>query len=315
MKYCSVCDREIRGSWCKHCHRFVKSYESGASLYGSDESRSMEDGERSFRPMGTKENTTKKRKKSAVFGISLSALLACTVPYLTDISDGVMIVFDKLKAEEEANRRYFEDEILISEEEREFYGNRMKRNTEILKLTPAESVIERENRVFYFKPEDIKRMGYACDGLHFELKFAEFEQWLDLNWTEDYEVEEDSSVYSNLRSIEGETERYRFATYRNYRSTGEFSVRIEYDTATEQLHEVYFKTKEAPMDTLLCHELIKKFDSLTRLKEETFAESLKDALDGGEEYASLYVSERVSVSFVKSDVGYCVVFCPVEREW
>lgn len=33
MKLCSVCDKKISGSWCKNCHRFVKTYQLPDGIY------------------------------------------------------------------------------------------------------------------------------------------------------------------------------------------------------------------------------------------------------------------------------------------
>lgn len=33
MKLCSVCDKKIEGSWCKNCHRFVKTYELSDGIH------------------------------------------------------------------------------------------------------------------------------------------------------------------------------------------------------------------------------------------------------------------------------------------
>ena len=320
MRLCRICDNKIEGSWCKHCHRFVKTYESNASIYESGERQSTEQGPGKVFRENTESSITGKAAKKVVNGavaggVGLVALFVCMGPYLPDVIDGVKLVSEKVMAEKEANQRYFEEEVLISEEERQFYLNRMNRNMKIYELTPAESIIEREHRVFYFHPEDIKRFGYACDNLHFELSIAEFEQWLGKNWTDTYQVEEDSSVYSNLRSIEGETEWYRFATYRYYRTEGEFYVQADYDTATEQLHEVYFETAGTLPDATLCHEMIKKLDPLTRLTEDAFAEAMKEAMNSEAEYTLLYASECVKVTFLRSEVGNVVVFSPVEREW
>lgn len=323
MKLCSICDNKIEGKWCKHCHRFVKTYESHASVYEPGERQnfvriSQEDADGNVKETVTGETTKTMVKKATkgvlAGGVSLVALLVCAGPYLPDIIDGVKLVSETMKAEKEANQRYFEEEVLISEEERQFYLNRMNRNVKIHELTPAESVIEREHRVFYFHPEDIKRFGYACDCLHFDFGIAELEQWLSENWTDTYRTEEDSSVYSNLRSIEGETERYRFATYRYYRGDGEFFVQAEYDTATEQLHEVYFETAETLPDAKLCHEMVKKFDPLITLTEEAFADDLQEAGSSEEEYTLLYTSECVKVTFLRCEAGNVVVFGPVERE-
>ncbi len=33
MKLCSVCDKKIEGTWCKNCHRFVKTYELSEGIH------------------------------------------------------------------------------------------------------------------------------------------------------------------------------------------------------------------------------------------------------------------------------------------
>ncbi len=315
MKLCTVCDRELKGRWCKNCRRFVKSYESNASIYEKEVQQKA--GEADVRSLDDRTQKTaegKKKKKAAFFGVGLSALLAGAGPFLSDFIDGIQIVSDRMKAEEEANRRYFEEEVMLSDEELEFHRNRFDRKLAIQKLTPADRVLERNHTVFYYHPEDIKELGYFCDEPHADLCLTTFEQWLSEQWKAVYEVTEDSSVYSNLCSAEGETIYFRFATYRDYRGAGDFSVRVDFDTATEQLHCVEFKTKGETPDILLCHNMLRKFDSLTRFTVEDFEVALKEALNRGE-YATLYESKSARVVFVTNNEGYAVMFYPVKKEW
>ena len=47
--------------------------------------------------------------------------------------------------------------------------------------------------------------------------------------------------------------------YRDYRDGSEFSLRVEFDTATEQLHSVYIRIKGTSADIGLYCGLLKKF--------------------------------------------------------
>ncbi len=315
MKLCNVCDREIKGRWCKNCRRFVTGYESNSSLYKREEQKKESaEAEQSSGGKHKNTDTNRKKKKTAFFGIGLSALVAGAGPFLPDMIDGLQIVSDRMKAEQEANQRYFEEEVLLSDEELEYHRNRFDRKLATQNLTPAEYRRDGEQWVYYYHPEEIKELGYACDEPHSDLCLAEFEEWLANRWTTEYDMTEDSSAYSNLCSVEGETLYFRFATYRDYQDTGDFSVRVEFDTGTEQLHCVEFKTKGEPLDITLCHDMLRKFDSVTRFTVEDFEDALKEAVNGGE-YASLYESKKARVVFVTSNEGYTVMFYPVKKEW
>lgn len=313
MRLCSVCDNKIEGKWCKHCHRFVKSYESSSSIYGQEE---ISNNERMAgnspvhasdnRPeRNVKGKTSNKKNKAAVYGLGLSAVLTCALPLLPDIIG----LFQASAERAEANREYL-DEITFSEEERKYYGDRMLRNSLILGIEPAESVIERDYRVFYFNPEDIKELGYPCDEKHFELQLTEFEQWLAEQWTDAYEYEEDSSIYSNLRSIQGENESYRFATYRDYRDGSEFSVQADFDTATEQLHSVYISVEGTSADIGLYCGLLKKFYPKSIWTEAEFTKALIEAVESGEEYVEFYSSKYAKIAYLKKDGGYSLGYTP-----
>ncbi len=313
MRLCSVCDNKIEGKWCKHCHRFVKSYECSSSRYGQDAERETPQATQSGEvcvsgaKTETKEtDTTIKKRKTAVVGISLSVLLTSVLPLVTDVFGLLKDASDRA----ETNRQQFEEEVMLSEEELQAYGDRMKRNTAMLSIEPAERIIDEDSNVRYYNPEDIKEMGYPCDEKHFELHLAEFERWLTEHWTDAYEFEEDSSIYSNLRSIQGENERYRFATYRDYRDGSEFSLRTDFDTATEQLHSVYICVEGASIDIPLYCGVLRQFDPKCRWPEVEFTEALLEAVESGEEYVEFYSSEYVKIAFLKKDGGYSLGYTP-----
>ena len=313
MRLCSVCDNKIEGKWCKHCHRFVKSYECNSSIYGQEEILKCErmagnspvhasdnDPERNV-----KGKTSNKKNKAAVYGIGLSAALTCALPLLPDIIG----LFQASAERAEANREYLE-EITFSEEERKFYGDRMTRNAIMPGIEPAERILDRDSDVRYYHPEDIKEMGYPCDEKHFELCLPEFEQWLTEQWTEEYEMVEDSSVYSNLCSVYGENVSYRFATYRDYRDGSEFSVQVDFDTATEQLHSVYISVEGASIDIPMYCGLLKKFYPKSIWTEAEFTKALIEAVESGEEYVEFYSSKYARIAYLKKEGGYSLGYTP-----
>ena len=153
-------------------------------------------------------------------------------------------------------------------------------------------------------------MGYPCDEKHFELQLTECEQWLTEQWTDVYEYEEDSSIYSNLRSIQGENESYRFATYRDYRDGGEFSVQVDFDTATEQLHSVYISVEGTSADVGLYYGLLKKFYPKSIWTEVEFTKALIEAVESGDEYVEFYSSKYAKIAYLKKDGGYSLGYTP-----
>lgn len=313
MRLCSVCDHEIKGKWCKHCHRFVKSYESNSSIYGQEDNGKhvtmavQEHAKNRTEAMGNRTTDGVKRKvnKAAVCGIGLSVALTCALPMVSDIIG----LFQASADRAEANREFLEG-IEFSEEERKYYGDRMKRNTAMLSITPAERVLDEDSDVRYYNPEDIKEMGYPCDEKHFELCLTEFEQWLVENRTGDYEMVEDSSVYSNLCSVSGENVRYRFATYRDYRDGSGLAFRVEFDTATEQLHSVYIEVEGASADIGLYCGLLKEIYPKTIWTELEFTKALIEAVESGEEYVEFYSSKYAKIAYLKKDGGYSLGYTP-----
>lgn len=312
MRLCSVCDKEIEGKWCKHCHRFVKSYESAASIYRKEmQSNNVttvtsEHGKESA--VTTEKNIERKVKKNrtVVGGIGLSVALTCILPFVPDIIGLMQESSDRA----EANREYFEEEVWLSEEELQAYGEKVRRNSAMLGIEPAGRSIDENSRVLYYNPEDIKEMGYPCDEKHFDVCLPEFEQWLAEQWTTEYKMVEDSSVYSNLCSMYGENATYRFATYREYSNGSEFSLRVDFDTATEQLHDVYIKVEGASVDIPLCCGLLKTFYPKSIWTEEKFAQELLKAVESEEEYVEFYNSKYLKIAYLKKDEGYSLGFTP-----
>lgn len=308
MKLCEICDNPIKGRWCKNCHRFVTGYESNLPVYRcEEETTSMVETKSEL----TEKEKTKvsKRTKGAICGISWLVILSFLIPYVPDIIDTVKMMFDYTEKKQEEKREFFE-EVTISEEEMEEYGDKIKREAALQGLTPAERVIEKDSSLFYYNPEDIKAIGYACDETHLELYFKEFEQWLNAHWTDVYEYEDDSSVYSNQCHINGDDMYFQFATYRNYWDESGTMVRVEYDTGTEQLHSVFISTREdVPVE--LGYGLLKQLKPETQWIEEKFAEELQKAMDGEEAYTVFCREEGVIVALIKgqddNSLGYISV--------
>ena len=313
MRLCSVCDHEIKGKWCKNCHRFVKSYESNSSIYGHEGREQnvtaavSESAKARTEAMGNSATGGTKRvaKKAAVCGIGLSVALTCALPMMPDIIG----LFQASAERAEANKEFLEG-IEFSEEELKFYGDRMTRNAVMPGIEPAERILDKDSDVRYYNPEDIKEMGYPCDEKHFELRLPEFEQWLTEQWTEEYEMVEDSSVYSNLCSVSGENVRYRFATYRDYGNGSELSIRVEFDTATEQLHSVYIEVEGGSADIGLYCGLLKKIYPKTIWTELEFTKALIEAVENEEEYVEFYNSKYARIAYLKKDGGYSLGYTP-----
>ena len=58
MKLCSICDKKIEGTWCKNCHRFVKTYEISEGIHFNESHDPNNDANCTYHTGGTSQRRT-----------------------------------------------------------------------------------------------------------------------------------------------------------------------------------------------------------------------------------------------------------------
>lgn len=336
MRLCSICDKKIEGTWCKTCHRFVKTYELPSGIYLNERHDPVNDKNCTYHTdspkasaqdhtssgtqraytsttsasaSGTKETATKKKgKKTALLVVIGYILVNC----IGIIGPAVGKVFDNMSErvqEEVSIDRFYEEETEISTEDEQALLDQAYRDIMLQGLTPAYQAEEELYEIRYYKPEEIRGIGYPCDSAHFDMSFKEFEMWLHANWTDSFEYADDISMYSNYCYITDEFSWVQFSCYRDYYASDDFAVRVEYDTTTEQLHATGFVAKDGCMDMELCYAMLKELDPKTEWTKEMLTEALKEAIVVGEA-ATLYLSESVELWFDINEEAYSIGYYP-----
>ncbi len=179
------------------------------------------------------------------------------------------------------------------------------------KLVPVETEEEAEYECRYYDPRDIVTLGFACDEAHFDVTVPEFDEWLEEHWTDEYELEEGISEYTNFYYKDEETTRLYFALYREYYVIGEVSVMVDYDTATQKLHRVGFAALDKEEVITLSYEALKEYDPETDWTQSFFKRNLKEALNGElNESVTFYASDVLCIEAQVNDGYYSVTFYP-----
>lgn len=343
MRLCSVCDKKIEGTWCKNCRRFVKTYEISSTIYLNERHDPQNDkdctyhtdtnntvtrervnsgAQRSYTSnrttytsssasaSGTNSSAAKKKgKKTALIVVIVYILISCIGtlgPLLVELFDNVSEGFREVVSDNEIQ----EDEIEFVPEELEEHFNKEIRDVELDILKPVYQVAEGDYRIDYYDPEEIMEIAYPCDSGHFDMTFDAFEDWLEESWTDVYEYVDDISEYSNYRYITDDYTWVQFSCYRDYYASDDFAIRVEYDTATEQVHAVGFVAREDGMDEGLCYAMLLYFEPDTEWTRQQFARDVEEAKAEGD-YATLYYSEKVHVAFEMNEEAYMLVYYPI----
>ena len=343
MRLCTICDKKIEGSWCKNCHRFVKTYEISGGIYLNERHDPMNDkgctyhtdsytdttkqvvrertgantgagrtyqSNSSASAAGTNRTVTQKKgKKIAIIIIVIYVLVNCLGIIGPAIVRGIENASEGYR-EEVSDNVFYEDETGFSDEELAALFDKEIRDTELMLLEPEYRMEEEDYEVLYFDPEDIEEIGYACDYGHFEMTLEEFESWLLANSSASFQYADDVSMYGNYYYISDDYSHVSFTCYRDYYSSSNFQIWTDYDTATKQLHIVRFMTAEDTLDSELCLALVKELEPEAEWTEEAFAQDVEAAIAVGD-YATLYYSEQVHVAFEPEEEGYTLVYYPI----
>lgn len=344
MKLCTICDKKIEGTWCKTCHRFVKTYDLPSRIYLNERHDPANDTDCTYHndsnvtkarekatsgtgraysasasaasssstaSAGTTRSTAKKKGKKTALIILVIYILVNSLGFIFSAIEGLFDDISEGFREEVSENEFYEDEADFSEEELEELFNREIRNEELMQLTPHYRAEEEDFEILYFDPEDIEGIAYPCDNRHFEMTLEEFESWLLANSEDSFQYTEDTSMYSNYFYISSDYSQASFNCYRDYYSSSDFRIRADYDTATKQLHLVRFTTEGDSLDMNLCLSLVKVLEPDTEWTEAEFVQDVKEAKAVGD-YATMYYSEQAHVAFEPEKEGYTLVYYPVD---
>ena len=124
-------------------------------------------------------------------------------------------------------------------------------------------------------------------------------------------MEEEISEYTNFYYEDEEGTWLCFTLFREYYVMGEVSVRVDYDTATQQLHRFGFAALDNNDITTLCSEALKEFEPETDWTQSFFKRNMKDALSGEMNDAVMfYASDVLNIEAQVNDGYYSVIFYP-----
>lgn len=347
MRLCSVCDKKIEGSWCKNCHRFVKTYDlpEGIHLNESHDpandtgctyhsyGRSSGNGDGGQTTAGKMGTAQTHRQSTAGAGIdksagsktkkAVAAVIICSVIFMVlstvvpliarevrTLSDDIREEFQYEFVKESKDDAPFEDAVIEPDSETEGLVPDVQSKLDALNEIEAAKITKEDGYKFrYYEPEDIKRLGFSCSEEHFDRSVAEFEAWLDKNWTTGYEIEEQSSSDYNYYYETADYFWMYFAAFRDYYATDDFAVRAGYDTGTDELHMFGFVSTAEADYTELYFKALQEFDPGTDWTKERFIETLKEALDA-KEYTTFYASEVLEIDAEVKEGYFSVVFYP-----
>lgn len=317
MRLCLICDKKIDGSWCRNCHRFVKSYELSNRVYFNERHNPENDEGCTYHTDTATNKTESGGKKKGRLALLIIVL------YVAFSFFGVVIpiIIKAMDSFSEGFREIYETEAptsespvqMIPEYEKELDLSYAERMAVMETLLPVTEEAE-EGYVFrYYRPETITGLGFSCDELHFDRTLREFEKWLEAHWTGDYETDEKFSEYYNYFYEDEEYTWLYFASFRDYYSSDDFAVRAGYDTATGRLHMIGFVALTEQDISPLYYALLTELDPKTTWTEADFSEALETALKEalkGEEYATFYTSDVLEIDVQLKDGCYSVTFYP-----
>lgn len=323
MKFCTICDRPLTGTWCKSCKKFVKTYDISNDVH-LNQSHDLENDagctyhttsttngtvgstqtNRSYTSVESPSGQTPKKSSKKLVGIIIGAyvLMMICVAVVTMLAP---FATDSIKKSKQEKIEEIEE---LSLEEQQELLNREKRNTLLMELTP-ESVVETEEyEIRYFTFEDIEGIGYPCDSSHLAMDLDAFEKWLLSN--AEYGLQFSESSSSNYYNIHEDSSYASFSCYRDYDGFDDFSIWVSYDTATKQLHQVRFTTDSDDMNLSSFESFVKKFEPGTEWSEEQIAKDV-EAAKKAEGSVTLYYLNQVRIDFQMNKDGYSLIYYSV----
>lgn len=340
MKLCRICDNKVEGTWCKSCHRFVKTYEVSNTMYLNERHDVLNDKgctyhtdvsdttvrrspatvtQRTHTPAsgtGASRSASKKKGKVTVLVVIIVYIIVNCVGVMGLTVEGVFDKFsrgfldDVSRDEYDEYDEYDEEESDIFQEEQQAHLDRENRNGMLMELEPLLVAEEEGYTIRYFDSADVEDIGYSCDDRHFDMDLEGFEKWLLSNTVNGFQFSDSSSRFSNYYYIGDDGEYASFTCYRDYDGFGDFSIRADFDTASKQLHILRLNTNGDSMDMGMCVSLAEALEPDTEWSKDQFSELLEEAKETGD-YTTLYYSNEVHIAFEKNKEGYTLIYYPV----
>lgn len=362
MKLCSVCDKKIEGSWCKNCHRFVKTYELSDGIHLNESHNPNNDANCTYHTTTTRTNTGSSTTRTATntrngtyrtttntgagtasrttqtttYGTSstatksvkktktgkivrmiialyvLGVIASAVFPFVADIM-------------EEDSRREKEKEIStdvnvtmpdIDWPENDWSSFSVSQSL-LESVEPVdEKTFEGDDYTYtykYYDPDRIKQLYVACDAEHLDIDVDEFDEFLEtwLGDPETWEVEEDSSYEYNYLLESGSYKGTYFETDRYYLGLDSIIINLDYDTASKDIHAVYFGADATVTDEEdyyeIYHEFLRKIDSNYTDSKDTLIYDIEQAIQKVGEFETIYESEKIVVYVYKDDLGRIIM--------
>lgn len=180
----------------------------------------------------------------------------------------------------------------------------------IKKLESVETEEKDRYKYFYYNPEEIQKLEFACNMQgHFDWTLEEFDAWLRQNMDEEFTTDDILSQYYNYYYESGEFWGTLFSSCRDYIVPDYFGTRVEYDTATEKLHGVAFISLVEKNYTALYFAALKKLDPGTDWTLQKLSEELAE-VEFLEEETKVYSSDVLTIYSEVQDEVRSLVFYP-----
>ena len=323
MNLCSVCDKEIQGSWCKNCRRFVKTYTLPDDIYLNKSHDPHHDDDCTYHtPQTAAKNVQTHSSGSSTAAAQAKPQTNAQVNTRTNTQAKTYTNTQTGTRTNTQTKTYTNTQAASRTNTQTGTQTRKKnaRRNRILFVIIIFYVIFMLTRIIlpfvidaglsselksFFEDTFQKKKETHCDNLHMDWELSEFEDWLFELPRVVFEVAEESEP--PYEYSEGSEEYY--GTYREYHGTGNFWVEVDYDTKTEELHEILLICDFTEKHMDLCYEFLKKLDPKTKWSKEKLSEEIEDnmVLD---KYITIYTSDTLVIGVQEGEYDLFIDFFP-----
>lgn len=328
MKLCSVCDKKISGTWCSNCKRFVNPYNVPDDVYLNESHDPRNDANCTYHiyhtetdakestnqrnPVSTKRTVSDSQKSKStkivkwiiILYIVFVAFNVIGSILTSSVADVVIDSFEKLWKEDSAED-VKEDEVSLA--------------VSLLKTVKPVETEQKDYEYYvcdysYYAPEDIKKLGAACDSEHMGVEVKELEILLEQYFQDLVMSYEESLPTDNYLANSDGLEWTYFGSVRYYEHADSLIVSAGYDTATEELHGLFFAADAMAVETedyySLYHEVLRLLDSDYSDSKTSLTEKIEQATrEAGNEYTTVVQTEKIVVYAGLDEDGYLYVSC------
>lgn len=342
MKLCSICDKKIEGTWCKNCKRFVKTYDVSDGIHLNESHNPKNDANCTYhtttrmstgsthRTVTTQTSGTARSTNSTTAGTrkkskagKIVAIIICIYVIFGVLGTlGPVIVGVIAENIFETSR---EDEVEISEDwfyseaDEDFYGSNMFSASFVMlqALEPVgEETVEDGGYTYeytYYDPEDIKSWSVRCSGDHFDMVTSEFEQLLgkEFGASENWEFGEETYSEYNYLCKSGEYMWSYFETDVSYYVNDALLINIDCDTATKDIHVIFFGADTEVMEEEgymeFYNKVLEELDPEYNGTTEELENEVARVTENSEGYEQLALSDNVYIYAGRDDYGRTIL--------